>query len=204
MKGGVSPLLLVFFLYVAAGVAGASTSSNSITTSVSVTRPVANILLSGFTASPSSTTVGSIRPVANVSTPNITIAPRSGVIQPRSNLFFNVTVVIPANAVPGTSWSAGVAVVENSAVNVTSGAKLQGGVSKIVSITALPPKFNPLAYAVVAAFVAVGAGTGFYLYFKDNPPKAPPAKRSARKAPGGRRAKGSRKGRGRKRARARG
>jgi hypothetical protein len=119
----------------------------------------------------------------NTVVPVVTASPMNGTIAPSSEFSINITVYVPAakNNTPGTRWTGIIqaVVVSNSSGLISSGANIQEGVAKIITITAQSPKPSILPYVVAAAIaVAVVAG-GAYLYMKRH--RKAPAARTARK-----------------------
>jgi hypothetical protein len=140
-----------------------------------------------------------LQPLINQTTPVIQIFPKNGTLAPSQNKMINITIYMPSNAIFNTTWSGGAAVIENG--NSTgSGANLQSGVAKILTVTALPPVANPIPIVLLAgaALIIVAAGAAIYYFMKiSNKEKA---KKSAfattakkRLSPSGRKGSNSRK-----------
>jgi len=119
-----------------------------------------------------------ITAIPNMTSPTITLSPKSGVLQPRQNILINITVYMPLNAKPGTTWTAIVQVIQVANQTVSSGATIQSGVAKIITITAQPLKINYLELAF-GGIVVIGVSFGAYYSILRRRAKA--AKVSARR-----------------------
>jgi hypothetical protein len=125
----------------------------------------------------------SLQPMPNQTSPTIVVSPRHGTILPRVNEPINITVYMPYNAVVGTTWSGAVAAIEASNETASGGVMLNSGVSKIITITSLPPlqKGLPLYVYAIVLLVALG-GSGFYfLRIRKGAKKGAATKRAAAK-----------------------
>jgi len=103
-----------------------------------------------------------VKAIPNVTSPTITLSPQSGVLQPRQNTHINITVYMPLNAKPGTTWTAIIQAVQTANQTASSGATIQSGVAKVITITALPLKINYLELASGGIIIAILAGFGAY------------------------------------------
>ncbi len=115
----------------------------------------------------------------NSTTPNITSStPLIGTIMPYEQMSVNLTVYMPSGKnKPGYSWSGIVQVVETTNQTQAGGAVVQGGVAKIISISASEPKpLNPLIYL---AGVIVIAAIAAFAYKKAIVSKKPARKSAA-------------------------
>jgi hypothetical protein len=119
------------------------------------------------------------QPAPNETTPKVRVSPLNGVLLPQQSLQLNITVYMPYNITPGTSWSGVVEAVEVPNQTSGSGATIEGGIAKIISATALPPPPPPAAQppltlicAIVVA-VAVCAGVAYHYLRRRGRNKAP-------------------------------
>ncbi len=135
--------------------------------------------------------------ITNVTTPKVTVSPADGTMGPSAPQFINITVSMPYNATPNTTWTGGVVVVEVSNLSAGGGASVQTGVIKRITAVAKAAPVNYLLYGAAGVAVIAIAGGGAY-YFKflrkgKKPARKAQAKRAARKRTAGRKAKGKRK-----------
>ncbi|MGA3021049.1 MAG: hypothetical protein ABSD68_03820 [Candidatus Micrarchaeales archaeon] len=100
-------------------------------------------------------TAGLINPMINQTTPNITTSPKHGVLVGHEQLSFNVTVFMPPNAIPGTNWTGGAVAMEVANASIPGAANLQGGVTKIITITTLAAPVNFLQFELLAIAVII-------------------------------------------------
>lgn len=105
---------------------------------------------------------------SNTLVPTVTANPMNGTITPGSEFTVNVTVYVPSskNNTPGTQWTGIIqaVVVSNSSSLSGSGANIQEGVAKIITITAQAPRSSPLPYAIGAVIIiAISVG---YVYVR--------------------------------------
>ena len=101
--------------------------------------------------------------IPNATAPQIKITPANGTIAPHSELPLNVTVYMPGGRNrAGMVWGGYISTVElaNSTL-VGSGANVQSGALKIMSVTAAPAKFQEI-YVLIAALAITGIGMGAY------------------------------------------
>ena len=143
----------------------------------------------------------------NTMAPTVTANPMNGTITPGSEFTVNVTVYVPSskNNTPGTQWTGIIqaVVVSNSSSLSGSGANIQEGVAKIITITAQAPRSSLLPYAIGAAIIiAISVG---YVYIRRKTRIAPTSRpaagrrsgakaatrKSSRKRPAARRARPS-------------
>ncbi len=103
----------------------------------------------------------------NTVAPTVTTNPMSGTIAPSSEFTINVIVHVPSakNNTPGTKWIGIIqaVVVSNSSAISGSGANIQEGVAKTLTITAAEPSASILPYVIgviVVAVVAIGVYLG--------------------------------------------
>ncbi len=101
--------------------------------------------------------------------PTVTASPMNGTMAPSTEFRINVTVYVPnaKNNTPGTQWIGVIQaiVLSNSSSTLSgSGANIQEGVAKIITITAQAPQPSILPYAIggVVAVALIGGGA-FYL-----------------------------------------
>ncbi len=102
----------------------------------------------------------------NTVVPTVTANPMNGTITPGSEFTVNVTVYVPSskNNTPGTQWTGIIqaVVVSNSPSLSGSGANIQEGVAKIITITAQAPRSSPLPYAIGAVIIiAISVGYAY-------------------------------------------
>ena len=125
-----------------------------------------------YMATPTVTTI-----LPNSTTPQVTVTPVNGSIPARSMARLNVTVYMPGGRnKPGMVWGGYVSTVELSNSSVASGANIQAGALKIMTITAAPAKFQEI-YILIAALAIVCVGAGAYQVVKRER-----AKRDAKRA----------------------
>lgn len=151
--------------------------------------------------------------IANKTSPTVALYPTNGTLQPRQTQYINITVSVPYNATAGTIWKGAVAAaqVANQSAPSGGGAVLNVGVVKLFTITAQPPKFNPLIYALVGGIAAglIAAGGVYYYKVRKRAKKpvrkraAPRKRRAARKRPARKAGKAQKKASPRKTARRR-
>ena len=104
--------------------------------------------------------------IPNSTTPQVTVTPMNGTIPPRSMVHLNVTVYMPGGKNrAGMVWNGYISTVELTNNSVTSGANIQAGALKIMTITAAPPKFQEI-YILIAALAVTCVGVGAYQVVK--------------------------------------
>ncbi len=114
-----------------------------------------------YMSTPTITTV-----IPNSTTPQVTVTPMNGTIPPRSMVHLNVTVYMPGGKNrAGMVWNGYISTVELTDNSVTSGANIQAGALKIMTITAAPPKFQEI-YILIAALAVTCVGVGAYQVVK--------------------------------------
>lgn len=96
-----------------------------------------------------------LQPVINQTTPTITVSPKNGTLAPSENQFINITVSVPSNDTINTTWSGGAAAIESANATQVSGASLESGVAKILTVTATAPLKSTFPYALIAVIAAV-------------------------------------------------
>ncbi len=106
---------------------------------------------------------------ANTIPPVVTVTPMNGTIAPGAEFTINVMVSVPSgkNNTPGTQWVGviqAVVVSNSSGLNGASGANIQEGVAKVLTVTAIAPRPSLLPEAVAAAIIIIAAA--LIIYFK--------------------------------------
>ncbi len=99
--------------------------------------------------------------------PAVVVRPMNGTIPPGSEMVLNVTVSLPSSQgiKPGTSWTGilQAVVAGNGSVIEGSGASIQEGVAKIVTVTAMQPGTSYVLYGIAVAVVAALAAAVLYI-----------------------------------------
>ncbi len=127
--------------------------------------------------------------IPNTTTPTMSAYPMNGTVPAQSHITINVTTYVPyANNKPNLNWNGilQILLVANSTGSGGGGASaaIQAGLAKIVSISTLPPIFNPLPYEVAGIVIVVAAVLRSLLLSEDKEACGVP--REARSPPRGR------------------
>ncbi|MCL5680207.1 MAG: hypothetical protein M1465_02620 [Candidatus Marsarchaeota archaeon] len=144
-----------------------------------------SILNSGSSPIPFKVVPPTLNIIPHNATPIVTVVPMNGTLAPNSQQVISIRVSIPYSDKPYLKWQGILSVVEVSPTqNITggTGAVIEAGIAKIVTIESAPAKGIPEIYYIISALVVIIAvGLIIYLLSKKRS-RAAMARRKARTA----------------------